>query len=335
MSRIDFGRRARQIGEAFATAALFVALCASAHAAASIGDRYDAYVKALSTPKFSFGNDADVKGALIELAKSVVSNLPLPEAKKGLLSVNIGKSVVNAYEFWDDVDASIKKGEPGPTKEDLAEFMAKMVLVNASKADPEDVGAIAHALHLKEEQAEKVIEVSAGFAKATGEAGAHAADREGVEAIKTLELAAIDEFCPACEIGRNTVLAGIEASKALYGQVQDDIADKEYRRWKEGDPTLSFVGRGYSVVLQQARDALTAAWEHEGKGTPTDADLDKFIRGKFESFQRQEKGKQDDAALVAQAKDDSLKLSDAERPRSARTTRASPTSPTSTSRCTK
>jgi hypothetical protein len=315
MPLIDWRWPRDRIRAWLAPVAVLVALAASPHGAgaAALGDRYDGYVKTLSTQKFSFGNDSNLKEAMVELAKTLVGNLPVSEEKKGLIGINIGKSIVNAYEFWDDTDAAMKKGAPAPRQEDINKFLAKMLLDNISKSDPEDMEKIAHLMHLSEESAEKLVEASSGFAKGAGEAAAHAAGGAGAEAIKTAELAIIDELCTQCAIGRQSVLVAIEAGKSLYAGVQDDIADKEYRRWLEGDPTMSFVGRGFGVVLEQARGALTAAREHQGLGPPSDADLDKFIRGKFQSFQRLEKSKRDDADLIAAVKDEFLKLSDAER----------------------
>jgi hypothetical protein len=312
MSRNELRRARGLIGVAAVAAAL--ALSAAPPAAAdTVGDRYNAYVNAMKNKPFSFGGDSDVKEALVEWGKALVSNLPIPQEKQGILAVNLGESVVDSYEFWDDVDASIKKGARGPTKEDVGQFMAKLLLHNVARSDPEDFERVAHALCHNEEQAEKLIEVAPGFAQGGGEAGTNLADKQTVDAIKKIELTAIDEFCPACEVGRKTVLLGIAESKEVYKTIQDQIADREYQHWKDGGESEAFVVGGFGVSLAQVRDILAKSYADAGMGEPDDKAVQSFIKTKFETFAADEKARDADAKLIAAAKDDYLKLNDAER----------------------
>jgi hypothetical protein len=321
MSRIEPRRRALGVVGVSALAAGFALSLTIAAAAPSVADRYDAYVNATKNKPFSFGGDSDVKEALVEWGKAIVSNLPIPQEKQGLLAANLGESAVDAYEFWDDVDASIKKGAGGPTKDDVGQFMAKLLLHNVARSDPEDFAKVAHALCHNEEQAEKLIEIAPGFAQGGGEAGANLSDKQTVDAIKKIELAAIDEFCPACEVGRKTVLLGIAESKAVYAKVQDQIGDDEYQGWKQSgvddarrnlDPGV----RGYSVMMAQVRDIIVKSYADAGMPPPDDnynKAVESFIKKKFESFAADEKTRNADADLLAAAKADYLKLSDVER----------------------
>ena len=322
MSSNEF-RRARGLFGVAAVAAALALSAASPAAAPSIGDRYDAYVKAMKNKPFSFGGDSDVKEALVEWGKALVSNLPIPQEKQGILAANLGESVVDSYEFWDDVDKSITKGAGGPTKDDVGQFMAKLLLHNVARSDPEDFKKVAHALCHNEEQAEKLIEVAPGFAQGGGEAGASLTDKQTIDAIKTIELTALDEFCPACEIGRKTVLLGIAESKAIYAKAQDQIGDDEYQGWKQSgvddahrslDPGV----RGYGVMMAQVRDILATSYATAGLAPPDNKDdkaAEAFIKKKFDSFAADEKTRAADADLLALAKADYLKLSDTERAR--------------------
>ena len=306
MSRNEL-RRARGRGAVFVTASL--ALSVATAVAANVGDRYDAYVNAMKTKPFSFGGDSDVKEALVEWGKALVGNLPIPQEKRGLLAVNFGKSAVDAYEFWDDVDAAIKKGGRGPTNEDVAQFMAKLLLHNVARSDPEDFEKVAGKLGLNEQQAEALVEPSVGFAQGVGEAAGNVADKQVADAIKKIELTALDELCTACEITRKSVLLAIAESKAMYATVQDQIADREYQHWKDGGEAETFVVGGFGVSLAQVRDILQA----QGLGEPSDKDVQDFIKKKFQSFAADEKARGADADLLAAAKADYLKLSDVER----------------------
>ncbi|MGA2491487.1 MAG: hypothetical protein ABSF67_00900 [Roseiarcus sp.] len=313
MSRNEL-RRARGLVGVAAVAAALALSAASPAPAPSIGDRYDGYVNDLRNQKFSFGGggDAEVKEAMVEWAKSLVSNLPISEAKKGAAKLNIGESIVDAVEFWDDVDASIKKGARGPTKEDVSLFMAKMVLHNVAHAAPEDFDKVAEKLGLSEGQAHALVDVSVDFAEGGAQAAGSAAEKETIEAIKKIELTAIDAFCPPCEIGRKAVLLGVAESQVLYATVQEDRANSAYEQWKQtGDADIA--GRGFGVTMAEIRAILTKKNAEMGFDPPTDDGIKAFVKSSFTDFAADEKERNADADLLALAKADYLKLSDTER----------------------
>jgi len=319
MSRSAFRRRALA---AVAAAALALA-AASAIAAPSIADRYDGYVNGLRNEKFSFGEggEDEVKEAMVEWAKSLISNLPIAEARKGAVKLNFGESIVDVDEFAKAVSNSIKKGAQGPTPEDVSAFMAKMLLHNVAHAAPEDFEAVAEKIGLNEAQAHTLVDASVNVTEGSADAAGSAVGKDYAEAVKKIELTALDAICKACEVGRKAVLLGIAESQAFYAaKVQDKLADDMYQAWKDSgvdDERRSLDAMagvdGYGVMMAQIRPIVAKNNAKLGLAPPTDDEIGKFIATSFKEFAADEAHRRSDADLVAAAKEDYLNLSDLER----------------------
>ena len=186
-------------------------LATASAVAANVGDRYDAYVGALKNRSFSFGGDFDVKEALVDWGKALVGNLPIPQEKQGSspsTSASRPSTLMNS-----GTTSTLRSRKAGAVRPERRPVHGQAALHNVARSDPEDFEKVAHKLGLNEQQAEALIEPSVGFAQGFGEASSAAADKQAADALKKIELTALDELCTACEIGRKSVLLGIAESK--------------------------------------------------------------------------------------------------------------------------
>ena len=148
--------------------------------------------------------------------------------------------------------------------------MAKLLLHNVARSDPEDFEKVAHnrpqrGAGRKADRAPRAF--AEGAAKPPSAGRTRTAD-----AIKKIELTAIDGFArPARSAARRSLLA-IAESKAMYATVQDQIADastsigrtaarptRRLRAWRRST---------FGVSLAQVRDYL--AKSHARRGSPAD-----------------------------------------------------------------
>ena len=174
--------------------------------------------------------------------------------------------------------------------------MAKMLLHNVAHAAPEDFEAVAEKIGLNEAQAHTLVDASVNVTEGSADAAGSAVGKDYAEAVKKIELTALDAICKACEVGRKAVLLGIAESQAFYAaKVQDKLADDMYQAWKDSgvdDERRSLdAGGGQRLRRDDGPGPRIVAKTNASRGCapPDDDEIGKFICKTFKEFAADER----------------------------------------------
>lgn len=246
-------------------------------------------------PRITFGHDVDVEGKAWDFTLALADKAKLPWE-----SVNkVKAAVLNA----NDLRQSAEQG--GLSEAELNRFAVKTLLDHLS---PKEVVRVKRLLGLDNKTTRFVTEHGVGLLEGGAQAAGQA--REGdLAAVDTALLTAVDTFCPECAVARRGALLAFEAAKALEAWAEDEATRKQYETWR--DDELLLTTKGFGPTLSSARRALTALNESKGrKHPPTTAEVEQFVKSRFETWKRAEADSGRDARLLEEVKDDYLQLPD-------------------------
>ena len=214
---------------------------------AQIDKAYSDYLAKHRSQKVSFGNNVDVKGKMLDLAKTFVDKVGIDNKKWDAVRSQLMANIELA-----EADGKIN----GMTGDDIMRFVAKSALPFAKQQALDK-------LNLTSESKKWLLENAANIADVgTQAAGTAAGDGPWRDIGEQLATGAIDTLCPQCAIARKAVLVAIEGGKWAEAWLQDDILARDFANW-ENDPNGITPGilAGHSEIYTSARAALELGWD--------------------------------------------------------------------------
>ena len=266
------------------------ALPALAQTQAQIDKAYSNYLARHKQVDATFAHDVDVKGKLLDFAKTFVDKTAI-----GIDNWDkVKNAVVAGYELWE------AEGKPGGMDEfDVARFVAKAALPFASDSQFEKLG-------LSEKKIAFIRDHGPDLADATGSAsGAAAGGGSWEDVAKEMVAGGIDTFCPQCAIARRAVALAAEGGKVVEAWVQDEVVAAEFKRWDNVPEIPLATLAGHRMLLTNAKQVMMKSMSTE----PTEGEVIAFVQAQFERWQVEKVRNEGDAGILEGARQDFLGLS--------------------------
>nr|WP_295468953.1 hypothetical protein [Mesorhizobium sp.] len=269
----------------------------------AFADAFDDEVARLGQAKASFGHDIDAEGKVADFVKAGLGAFEIPHAGAERLK----KIMVNGYDYWTAARAGKEAGQD-PQLSDFNKFFIKSMLDSVS---PKEL------VRLK-----RMLGTNAAAAKAIKDAGIDVTDAvagalpdgQARDVIEAAAIAAIDSLCPTCAVGRTAAVIALNEGRKLRAVFEDDRTRALYEAWKQGDGQLPQGLRGGDAVYVAARRAIEEARAAAGQeGEVSEADVERAILARFDSWRRGEAVGRTRAEMLARAKPDYDRLDDGQR----------------------
>jgi hypothetical protein len=279
-------------------------------ATADPSSAYDQAVKDYRNVPITFGHDVDLEGAAWDFARKLVERVELPADSAN----KVKAALLNATDFWKDNQQSVAEGK-GMSESALNLFVVKTVLDNLS---PKEVVRVKQIFGLSNDATKAMTKYGVNLVEGKAQAEGEAAEGD-TSALQTAALATIDTVCPECAIARKGVLLTYEAARAVEAWTQDEATKVQYGNWKawaKGKETTEetfLTTAEFAPTMKAARTALEAIYAAQRRPPPSEDEVVKFIRHRFEGWKHAEDVQGEHADLLAKARDDYLGLSDAQR----------------------
>lgn len=283
--------------------ALTVLLVLAPLSGAAMADAFDDEIARRASVKASFGHDVDAEGKVADFVKAGLGAFEIPHGGAERLK----KIMVNGYDYWASARAGQQAGKD-PQLSDFNRFFIKSMLDSVS---PKEF------VRLK-----RMLGDNAAAAKAIKDAGIDVTeavsgalpDGQAREVIEAAAIAAIDSLCSTCAVGRTAAVIALNEGRKLRAVFEDDRTRALYEAWKQGDGQLPQGLRGGDAVYVAARRAIEEARAAAGQsGEVSEADVEKAILARFDSWRRGEAVGKTRADILARAKPDFAGLDEAQR----------------------
>lgn len=269
----------------------------------AMADAFDDEVTRLGQAKASFGHDIDAEGKVADFVKAGLGAFEIPNTSAERLK----KIMVNGYDYWTTARKGKEAGQD-PQLSDFNRFFIKSMLDSVS---PKEL------VRLK-----TMLGTNASAAKALKDAGIDVTeavagalpDGQARDVIEAAAIAAIDSLCPTCAVGRTAAVLALNEGRKLRAVFEDDRTRALYEAWKRGDGQLPQGLRGGDAVYVAARRAIEDARAAAGQtGEVSEAEVERTILAKFDSWRRGEAVGKARAEVLVRARPDYDKLDESQR----------------------
>lgn len=254
-----------------------------------LSDAYSEALKKHRTVDTTLDHDVDVKGKMLDLAKTFVDKTGIGIDKWD----NIKNGVMSGVELW---EAEGKTG--GMTEADIMRFIAKTALPYASDAQFKKLNLSDETIAWIKANAANVTD--AGAAGAGTAAGGGSWEDVG----KELVAGGIDALCPQCAIGRRVIALAVEGGKAVEAWVQDEAVAMEFARFENESMIPVGVLAGQRMLLTNAKAVMMQYTATE----PTEDEVIAFVQDQFRRWKAEKDRKATEAAMLEKARQDFLDL---------------------------
>ncbi len=269
----------------------------------ALADAFDDQVSALGRAKASFGHDIDAEGKVADFVKDGLDAFKIPHAGAQRL-----KKIL-AYG-WDYKEAA-RKGQAAGKDPQLADFNRFFIKSMLNSVSPKEYARVQKMLGDSPAAAKILKNAGINVTEAVSGTLPAGAAREVIEAAA---VAAIDQLCPACAVARTGAVLAITEGQKLRAVFEDDRTRALYEAWKQGDGQLPQGLRGGDAAFVAARRAIEEARAAAGQpGAVSDAEIEKAVLARFESWRRGEAVGTARAAILAKARPDYDRLDPAQR----------------------
>ena len=290
---------------ALAALALSVSPALADRASDAYNQQLAAYQKAAAV---KFRDDpTDVSGKAYEFAKATLDWFGVPG--EALDAADLARSIKNE----------------GVGAHNVGTFVAKVLANNVhapqfkaavEKMKQNELIEIAERLHLDTagDLQKSVLEYLTETAPNAIAAGQ---DGSASEAATTVFLDVMSKLCKTCGVAYRGYELAAEAKQALEiafdnTKTQTMFAEMAKSGWYRYDEFQQYF-TGNDALKDEARKALTAMRESAGLAAPSDDDVMRFIYNRYERWQTEIKDRGDDAAILADVRDEYTKLLDYEK----------------------
>lgn len=269
----------------------------------ALADAFDDEVARLGQAKASFGHDIDAEGKVADFVKDGLDAFKIPHAGAQRLK----KILVYGWDY----KQAARKGQAAGKDPQLSDFNRFFIKSMLNSVSPKEFARVQKMLG-DSPAATKVLK-NAGISVTEAVSGTlpTGAAREVIEAAA---IAAIDQLCPACAVARTGAVLAITEGQKLRAVFEDDRTRALYEAWKQGDGQLPQGLRGGDAAFVAARRAIEEARAAAGQpGDVSDAEVEKSVLARFESWRRGEAVGKTRADMLARAKPDYDRLDDSQR----------------------
>lgn len=283
--------------------AFAVLLVLTALTGPALADAFDDEVARRGAVKASFGYDVDAEGKVADFVKAGLGAFEIPHGGAERLK----KIMVNGYDYWASARAGQQAGKD-PQLSDFNRFFIKSMLDSVS---PKEFVRLKRMLGDNAAAAKAIKDAGIDVTEAVS--GALPGD-QAREVIEAAAIAAIDSLCSTCAVGRTAAVIAITEGRKLRAVFEDERSRALYEAWKQGDGQLPQGLRGGDAVYVAARRAIEEARTAAGQaGEVSEAEVEKAILAKFDSWRRGEAVGKSRAEILARAKPDFDRLDGAQR----------------------
>jgi len=256
----------------------------------ALSKQYDDFVENYAKKDVSFGHDVDVKGKIIDLAKTYVDKSSIG-GKKWAKIKNV---LVNEFNLYTTAQ------KEGLTGGDISIFLAKTLTPYLKGGE-----------HISQKKLDFLSGTGIGLTDTASKAsGGYMGGNKTKGVAEDIALGVLDTLCPQCAVSRRAVLVAYETARAGEAWLEDQATQDEFRRWDGGSKFREefMVLAGQSQVYRNAKRVLmkSRGCEESSGCNISSENVMAFIDKQFKKWQKEKVKAIEEAKVLVEAKEEFL-----------------------------